>query len=164
MVTDLGTDFFSNVDRLRLSPQEQPPPATSPAAATSKLSQRRIKGEFIKGPIPLAWLSSAARLPGKAPLAVGLALWFEAGRRRAKEVILTTAILSRFNVGRKAKYKGLIALEDAGLIRVYRKPRRNPVVTVLDDVSPSPGPNHRDVTELGRAASDSGTLFLGDSL
>jgi hypothetical protein len=102
----------------------------------------------------LAWLSSAARLPGKAPLAVGLAIWFEAGRRRSKEFILTTAILTRFNVGRKAKYKGLTALESAGLIRVHRKARRNPVVVILDDADLSKGPNHREGTELERADYD----------
>ena len=33
---------------------------------------------FIRGPIPLAWLNVAARLPGKT-LNVGLAIWWLAG-------------------------------------------------------------------------------------
>ena len=38
----------------------------------------RVQGEFLKGPIPLDWLSVAAKLRGKAPIAVALAIWFEA--------------------------------------------------------------------------------------
>ncbi len=37
-----------------------------------------IRGQFLRGPIPLPWLAAAANLPGKAPLAVALAIRFEA--------------------------------------------------------------------------------------
>ena len=57
---------------------------------------------------------------------------FEVGRRRSPEITLTTAILQRFGVGRKAKYRALKHLQSAGLIAVHQKPRRNPVVTILD--------------------------------
>jgi hypothetical protein len=87
----------------------------------------------LKGPVPLAWLTAASKLPGKSPLTVGLALWFEAGRRRSMTVTLTSAILARFGVSdRKSKYRGLSSLEQSGLIEVVRVPRRNPVVTILD--------------------------------
>jgi hypothetical protein len=77
-------------------------------------------------------LTVAAKLPGKA-LALALAIWFESGRRRCAITIkLTTAVLQRFNVGRKAKYRALKHLYDAGLIAVHQTPRRNPVVTILD--------------------------------
>jgi hypothetical protein len=45
---------------------------------------------------------------------------------------LTSAILARFGVNRKAKYRALNALEGVKLIAVHRQPRRNPVVTVLE--------------------------------
>lgn len=83
------------------------------------------------------WLGAAARLPGKAPLAVGLEVWFEAGRRRSTEITLTTAVLMRFGIDRKAKYRGLVALEDAGLVRVQRVPRRNPIVTIIEALQES---------------------------
>lgn len=92
----------------------------------------RIKGEFLKGPIPLAWLSKAARLRAKSALAVALAVWFESGRRRSMEVKLTTDIPQRFGVNRKAKYRALTALEREGLITVTRGPRRNPVVVIQE--------------------------------
>jgi hypothetical protein len=131
MGTDLS-DFFSDIERLRLpcTVAEKQHKATN--EKRKALSKSRFTGEFLKGPIPLSWLSAASEVPGKAPLAVGLALWFESGRRRSKTVKLTTAILSRFGVSRKAKYRGLEALERAELINVLRTPRKNPVVTILD--------------------------------
>ena len=48
-------------------------------------------------------------------------------------------VIERFGIDRKAKYRGLSALEKAGLVRVRRKLRRNPVVTILDWPEQSPG-------------------------
>ncbi|MFO0800494.1 MAG: hypothetical protein U0804_23755 [Gemmataceae bacterium] len=121
-------DFFADLDRLRRLSQPPPPPELSPPPQPKP---KRMTGEFLKGPIPLPWLTTASKLSGKAPLAVALAIWFEAGRRKSNEVKLTTAILQRFSVNRKAKYTALAALEAAGLIRVRRQPRKNPVVTIL---------------------------------
>ncbi len=78
------------------------------------------------------WLTNAAMLPGKAPLAVGLALWFEVGRKSRKTVVLTQAVLNRLNVNRKAGYRGLTSLEAAQLIKVERRCGRSPAVTVLE--------------------------------
>jgi DNA-binding transcriptional ArsR family regulator len=133
-MTLLNNDIFGNLDRLR-RPTAPPVPAElkpTVTPASTKAKPKKITGEFLKGPIPLPWLTAASMLAGKAPLAVGLAVWFEAGRRKLSEVKLTTAILKRFGVNRKAKYRALKSLEKAGLVRVRREPRRNPVVTILD--------------------------------
>lgn len=122
-------DPFANLDRLRYRPGVSTIP--TPAQPPAPTKPTRIKGEFLKGPIPLSWLSVAAGLRGKAPLAVALAICFEAGWRRSDVVKLTTAVLARFAVNRKAKYSALAALEAAGLIRVQRRLRKNPVVTIL---------------------------------
>ncbi len=128
-----NTDAFADLDRFRL-----PPTPTEVRSETKRIVKpipvktKQIKGEFLKGPIPLGWLACAAKLSGKAPLAVALAIWFQAGQRRSKEVPLTTAVIERFGIDRKAKYRGLSALEKVGLVRVRRKPWRNPVVTILD--------------------------------
>lgn len=133
MSNDNSTDFFANLDRLRLPlNQTQMRSVATNNGLQSSSKPMRIKGEFLKGPIPLAWLTVASKLNGKAPLAVALAIWFEAGRSRCKEVTLATAILNRFGVNRKAKYRALEALDKAGLISVNRKPRRNPVITIKD--------------------------------
>lgn len=128
-------DFFNNPDRLRIesTPQERHNPAHEKRTAQFPKS-RHVTGEFVKGPLPLNWLSSACKLPGKSPLTVALAILFEVGRRKSNEIFLTTAICERFGVNRKAKYRGLAALEAAGLILVNRRPRKNPNITVLDVV------------------------------
>jgi len=89
-------------------------------------------GEFLKGPIPLGWLSEAAKL-SKSSLAVSLALWFHSGRRKSYTVVLTTKICERFSINRKAKYRALKDLEKVGLISVQRNLRKNPTVTILLD-------------------------------
>ena len=106
----------SGLDRIR--PTRPPGPA---------------KGErFLKGPVPLAWLEAAARLPGKS-LHAGIALWYAAGLARSASVSNLSGV--RFGLDRNAKYRALAWLEEAGLITVERKLGRAPVVTLL------PGPS-----------------------
>jgi hypothetical protein len=92
-------------------------------------------GKFLRGPVPLAWLQTAASLPGKA-LAVGLALWFLRGVENRLKVRLTREVLHWFSIERKPGYLGLTKLEGAGLVQVSRGRGRCPVVTIL---CPSPG-------------------------
>lgn len=143
-------DAFTDLNRFRLPPtQMEVRCETKRFVKPTPVKTKQIKGEFLKGPIPLGWLAAAAKLSGKAPLAVTLALWFQAGRRRSKEVQLTTAVIERFGIDRKAKYRGLSALEKAGLVLVHRLPRRNPVVTILDwPEQPHALDDDRDVTDM----------------
>ena len=89
---------------------------------------------FLKGLIPLWWLGRAFELGSLRALGVALAVWFKAGLRGTKEGLsLATADLKHFGVtNRWAKYDGLAALEGVGLIRVARRPGKNPLVTILD--------------------------------
>ena len=98
-------------------------------AAGSRRSPLQL-GHFVKGPIPLAWLGSAAGLPGKA-LAVGLAIWFQRGLKKRETVTLTGSVLNQLGVSRHAKYRALAALEKAGLVRVERRTGKNPTVEIL---------------------------------
>lgn len=77
--------------------------------------------KFIKGPIPLDWISRANALPGKAG-AVGLALWFLVGVQCSKTVKLTGEVERIAGCGRKALYAALPNLVEAGLIVVTPKP------------------------------------------
>ncbi len=108
--------------------------ATELAAGNDKPKRpprHRPNGEFLRGPIPLSWLTPAARLPGRT-LALALALWFQSGRTGNRQANLTSPILARFGVNRKALYRGLQALEMAGLVRVDRRRGKNPAVEILD--------------------------------
>lgn len=74
---------------------------------------------FIKGPIPMTWISAAAKLPGKA-VQVALALFWLAGMRPQDMVKMTRQALELFNVSDDAYRDALPRLEAAGLIKVSR--------------------------------------------
>jgi hypothetical protein len=92
---------------------------------------RKIKGKFILGPIPLELLKSAASLQGKA-LQIVLCIFFLVGIQKASRVKLSYKLLSEFGVSRSSAYRGIEALENAGLISVERHPGRSPRVTLKD--------------------------------
>ena len=89
-----------------------------------------MRGDFLKGPVPMQWLEQAGRLPGKA-LHVGVLLWFEAGRRRDRTVPLAGGLLAGMRVERRAGYRALAQLEAAGLVSAVRGRGRCPRVTLL---------------------------------
>jgi hypothetical protein len=157
-------DTFPELDRLRLHEnQVSKQTTTNPQGRQVASKARQVRGEFLKGPIPLDWLGTAAKLPGKAPLATALAIMFEVGRRRSPEITLTTAILQRFGVGRKAKYRALKHLQSAGLIAVHQKPRRNPVVTILDNKDQTlADPRRQDGTGTAGIGSENQQTNLDD--
>jgi hypothetical protein len=95
-------------------------------------SQRGVEDErYLKGPVPLAWLETAAKLRGRS-LHVGLVLWYAAGLSRSASVHLSNVLCSRFGIDRNAKYRALHSLEDAGLVAVKRKRGRSPLVIILE--------------------------------
>ncbi len=118
-----------DVERLRLQ--------STTTLSASRPPQRLRKGErFLKGPIPLSWLETAAALPGRS-LHAGIALWYAAGLMRSNSVPLSNISGLRFGLDRNAKYRALSWLEKAGLVAVERKLGRTPVVTI---VVPAPAP------------------------
>jgi hypothetical protein len=96
-------------------------------AGTSRHQDRR----FLAAPVPVQWLETAAKLPGRS-LHVGLVLWYAAGWAQSASVRLSNVLCLGFGVDRNAKYRALFCLEDAGLIAVKRKRGRSPLVTILD--------------------------------
>jgi len=84
---------------------------------------------FLRGPIPLAWLESAAQLGGKS-LNVGLSLWFLAGVTGSRTVRFNQNRQERFGVKRDAARRAIRRLEVAGLISVARGDGRCLVVTL----------------------------------
>jgi hypothetical protein len=94
-----------------------------------------VDGEFVRGPIPLSWLSAVCALRAKSSVTVALAIWFLSGLKQRKDQLkLTNAILRRFHVDRYAKWRGLAALEEAGLIRIRRCGNKNQIVTIIEQL------------------------------
>jgi hypothetical protein len=112
--------------RLKLGQQDLVPKKTNRAKAP-----RHKPGEkFLKGPVPLNWLSRAGQLPGKS-LHVGVVLWFLAGMCRTNSVALSNGVLRLFGVDRHAKYRALNCLEQDGLIEQEQNTGRSPIVTLV---------------------------------
>lgn len=103
----------------------------APPKPKSKLPRHRPGEKFLKGPIPLRWLTLAATLRGKA-LHVGLALWFRAGLERSAIVPFNLGRLKHFGVERSAASRALTMLATRGLVSVQQRPGCVPVVTILE--------------------------------
>jgi hypothetical protein len=88
------------------------------------------KEPFLRGPIPLGWISRAAHLPGKT-LNLAIAIWWRYGMSKGKPFKLTQTALKELNVERDAERSGLVRLEQKGLIKVERKPGQRPTISVL---------------------------------
>ena len=99
-------------------------------SSTGKYIDAPLSTPFLKGPIPMAWLSEAAKLPGKA-INVGIAIWWLAGMAKANTFKLTAKALDQLDVSRDAASSGLKRLEAQGLIRVQRSPGQRPTVEIL---------------------------------
>ncbi len=99
-------------------------------AATGKFTASPEKQLFLKGPIPLEWLSKASTLPGKT-LNVALALQWLDGMADGKPFKLTRMALKTMSVRRDAATDGLVRLEKAGLIQVEQRPGQRPIVSIV---------------------------------
>lgn len=98
---------------------------------TGKLVPIPKKKLFLRGPIPMDWLSKAAELPGKT-LNVALAIWWLQGMTQSESFKLTRKSLSLFNIKRDAASISLKRLEGAGLIKIQKKVGQRPVILIID--------------------------------
>ena len=67
------------------------------------LPRHKPNEKFLKGPIPLRWLTKAAQQPGKA-LHVSIAIWFLAGLRKCRIISLSGSVLRSFGIKRHSGY------------------------------------------------------------
>ncbi len=97
---------------------------------TGQFVELRKQELFLKGPIPLSWLSTAAALPGKA-LNVALAVRWVSDISKAAEIHVTKVALHHFGLSEDAYRDGLKRLEQAGLVAVVRKAGQRARVRLL---------------------------------
>lgn len=98
--------------------------------AYTSIPRPKNREHYLRGPIPLSWLTQAARLSGRS-LHVAVTIWYRAGLEKNATIRLGNAVLAKFSVSPDSKRRALIELEKAGLIRVERGKNKNPVVTIL---------------------------------
>lgn len=94
---------------------------------------------FIRGPIPMAWISAAATLPGKA-LHVALALFWLAGMKPQQKIKITRQALGLFSVSDDAYRDALPRLTAAGLIKVWPAPGQRALVEIVRGATPKMNP------------------------
>lgn len=99
-------------------------------SSSGQLLDAPISTPFLKGPIPMLWLSAAASLPGKT-LNLGIAIWWLAGMAKTKTFKLTGKALMNFGISKDAASDALKRLEAHGLIRAYRAPGQRTTVEIL---------------------------------
>jgi hypothetical protein len=94
--------------------------------------RKRRYDKFLCGPVPLDWLSMAAKCSGKA-LQLGLALWYLAGLTKSFTVKPTRSTLTLFGLSRWSVTRNLRLLELAGLVTVERCKGKAPLVTIIEE-------------------------------
>ncbi len=118
--------------------------------ATVRVGQRQNTTPFIKGPIPLDWVSKAACLGGKS-LHLALAVWWRCKLTRRASVKLTPSICQAFGVhSRRGRNLAIQKLAGANLVSVERSKTASPVVTLLADghiATPAAASIHRSGAE-----------------
>jgi hypothetical protein len=119
---------FPDIEDLQLSAASRQVPAST---SREVVLARRQAVPFIKGPIPLLWLSRAASLGGKC-LNVAMANRYLHGMSKGSTLALTTKALQSLAVSRQSGYRCLKKLEVAGLIKVDRKQGSLPRIKVLE--------------------------------
>jgi len=103
-------------------------------------------------------VEEASRLGVKAFL-VGLVLWYLKGLRRSHSFIVSNLMMQEWNVQPDAKARALRALERAGLIRVERRGKRNPQVTLVVGNPSNGGRTPPEVPEAAKVPHEGGPRF-----
>lgn len=94
------------------------------------LIEAPLKVLFLRGPIPLDWLSKAASLSGKT-LHVAIALWWLKGMVKTQPFKLTRKALGLMHLSRDAASAGINRLEEQGMVVVERKAGQRPAITII---------------------------------
>jgi DNA-binding transcriptional ArsR family regulator len=88
-----------------------------------------VLGKFIAGPVDVMWVLQASQLGVKALLV--LALWHIKGLRKTDSFIVSNLMLQEWDIQPDAKRRALRALERAGLVKIKRRGKRSPQVTLI---------------------------------
>ncbi len=109
-----------------------PEPVTEVEVETrwSQAGRKRLRSRFLKGPVSLKQLQTAAKLPGRT-LHLYLAVRHRCDLCQSKTVTLPSAYLETWGLDKDSKRRALTELELVGLITVGRRRGRTVVVTLL---------------------------------
>jgi hypothetical protein len=97
-------------------------------AVTPKKLQRRSR-HFIS--VPMVWFERLAGASGHT-YRIALCLLYLRWRARGEPIQLANGLLQIDGVSRYSKWRALDELERRGLVAIERRPRRSPIVRLLD--------------------------------
>jgi hypothetical protein len=139
-VTEINLDAFRlTAENLRLieSSQRDKPVIRPPS--------ERVRGFFLRGPVPMAWLLKACRSQrGNSEIYIGLLLWHRHGMQRSRRHFRGERNALRVNLSklaienrltRRFLQRGLTGLERRGLVSVERRPGQVLIVRIVDEMS-----------------------------
>jgi hypothetical protein len=94
-----------------------------------KALEHRKQQQFVK--VPLQWAADAANATGTRGAMVWILLLHMAWKTKSTTFSLTNVMLARYGVSREMKRRVLEKLEASGRIKIERRRKRNPIVTLL---------------------------------
>ena len=94
-----------------------------------KALEARKHQQFVK--VPLQWAADVAKATGTRGAMVWILLLHMAWKTKSTTFSLSNVMLARYGVSREMKRRVLERLEASGLIKIERRRKRNPIVTLL---------------------------------
>ena len=85
--------------------------------------------QFVK--VPLQWAADAAKATGTRGAMVWILLLHMAWKTKSTTFPLSNVMLAQYGVSREMKRRVLEKLEASGWIKIERRWKRNPIVTLL---------------------------------
>ena len=119
-----------DVEGLRIDPHDST--LVGKAARPRKVKWQR---KFVR--VPWAWVNRLKVSNRGVTYRLALLLLYEYWRTGGRPIQLSNAMLTGDGVTRRSKWRALLELEQFGLLKVERRPRKSPVVTLL--VGPETG-------------------------
>ena len=94
-----------------------------------KALEDRKHQQFVK--VPLRWAEDAAKATGTRGAMVWILLLYMAWKTKSTTFTLSNVMPVRYGVSREMKRRVLEKLEASGRIKIERRRKRNPIVTLL---------------------------------
>jgi hypothetical protein len=91
--------------------------------------RKRSRSEFIH--TPLGWAAEMAKATGTRGAMVWLLLLYMAWRNKSPTFALSNVMLTHYGIGRETKRRILRKLEKAGHIKITRRYKQSPIITLL---------------------------------
>jgi hypothetical protein len=96
------------------------------------LSKIALPAELVATMNPLSWLKRLKNSESASTIKVAVYLHYHRFRVRGSCIQLPNVGLEEFGVSRFAKWRALVELERAGLIRIERRPRKSPLIHIIE--------------------------------